>query len=110
MTPIAVASQRPWNHVSAGYIHTCALTLSQRAWCWGDNGSGRLGDGTTINRLKPVLVGEGMPFRQVSAGTQHSCGVARVYHGYCWGENGIGQVGVIPRGQYLKPVRVRGAM
>jgi alpha-tubulin suppressor-like RCC1 family protein len=82
------------------------LTLGQRAWCWGNNGQGRLGDGTTTNRLKPVLVGEGMPFRQVTAGFQHSCGVSRLRPAYCWGSNNTGQVGVIPHGEYPSPTRV----
>jgi alpha-tubulin suppressor-like RCC1 family protein len=110
LVPTAIASLRTWNHVSAGYEHTCALTLSQRAWCWGNNGSGRLGNGDTEGRVRPVLVGEGMPFRQVTAGTQHSCGVSRLRFGYCWGENSVGQLGVIPAGVYPVPTQVVGAM
>jgi alpha-tubulin suppressor-like RCC1 family protein len=96
--------------VVAGYEHTCALTLSGRAWCWGSNGSGRLGDGTTFTRLRPSPVAGGLLFRQLTAGTQHSCGVSRNYEGYCWGENGIGQVGVAGGTRFLSPVRVIGPM
>lgn len=42
--------------VTAGYLHTCALHEDHRVSCWGDNGSGQLGDGTTRNRSTPVAV------------------------------------------------------
>jgi len=106
LTPKRIASRNDWAEVSAAYEHTCALTTSQRAWCWGNNGQGRLGDNGTTTRLKPVLVGGGMAFRQVTAGMQHSCGVSRLRPGYCWGENNIGQVGVSPHGEYHTPTQV----
>src|SRR6266496_430809 len=40
--------------VSAGGVHTCGVTADNRAYCWGDNRYGELGDGTTTPRLVPV--------------------------------------------------------
>ena len=38
---------------SMGY-HTCAITTNDNAKCWGKGGSGKLGNGNTINKLTPV--------------------------------------------------------
>ena len=42
--------------VATGNGHTCAMTGSGGVKCWGDNGSGQLGDNSTTRRLTPVDV------------------------------------------------------
>lgn len=42
--------------VAAGAGHACAL-VGDRAWCWGRNEAGQLGDGTRVDRPAPVEVG-----------------------------------------------------
>ena len=50
------ASTLVFAQVSAGRDHTCGVTSDSRLFCWGLNGDGAVGDGTTINRLVPVRV------------------------------------------------------
>ncbi len=89
-SPVASASGQTLSDISAGGNHTCALSTSGEALCWGENRSGQLGDGSRTDRNKPVSAGGG--FTSVSAGEGYSCGIA---HGeaVCWGRNDKGQLG-----------------
>jgi hypothetical protein len=49
--------------LTAGHMHTCGLTVEGRAYCWGNNYAGALGDGTKTNRLVPTPVAGGLTFR-----------------------------------------------
>lgn len=79
--------------VSAGGVgHTCALTAQGTAFCWGWNGDGQLGDGTTTDRSTPVAVSTPIPFSTIGAGGAFTCGM-RGHQVWCWGANSFGQVG-----------------
>ena len=83
--------------VSAGERHSCAVTNDGGAYCWGDNSSGRLGNGSTNNSPEPVSAGsagalQGKTVASVSAGS-HSCAVTTVGAPFCWGDNASGQLG-----------------
>jgi alpha-tubulin suppressor-like RCC1 family protein len=76
--------------VTAGGDHTCGVN-SGALRCWGANGSGQVGDGTTSNRLIPTTVT--IPWVTLfAAGGNHTCAYAQ-RDVYCWGENGAGQLG-----------------
>lgn len=102
------ASALAFYQVSAGLTHTCGVTTTNRAYCWGNNGLGQLGDGTTTQRSKPVAVAGALRFRQVSAGDYHTCGVTTDYRAYCWGRNDDGTLGDGTETNRLTPVRVAG--
>src|SRR5215207_6100134 len=70
--------------VSVGSLYTCGVTTDNRAYCWGDNTYGRLGDGSTTRRLAPYPVATTLRFRQISAGDGHTCAVALDQRAYCW--------------------------
>lgn len=79
--------------VSAGAFHTCAVDVEGRAWCWGRNDQGQLGDGTTERRLAPTPVAGNRRYVEISAGAAHTCGRATDGTVLCWGANGDGEIG-----------------
>jgi alpha-tubulin suppressor-like RCC1 family protein len=96
--PRLVAGGRAFRTVDGGYYFTCGVTLANVGYCWGMNGDGRLGDGTTTERWTPVKVAGGLQFRQIATGIHQACGVTTGNIAYCWGN------------QDSKPVPVPGPM
>jgi alpha-tubulin suppressor-like RCC1 family protein len=56
LIPIAVGSGIAFEVVAVGNEHTCGLGRDRALYCWGSNGAGQLGDGTTTDQGAPVRV------------------------------------------------------
>ena len=93
--PRRVAGRIPFERVTAGTTQSCAIGSSDgRAYCWGSNNSGQLGDGSVDTiRLTPVAVNGGISFAQLSAGFIHTCGTSTDGRAFCWGDGFFGQLG-----------------
>lgn len=110
-TPIPVSgggAPAIFTSISAGYRHTCALVPGGTAFCWGNNDSAQLGDGTRGSANTPVPVSGGLSFTQISAGGDHTCGIAVGGTAYCWGSNAHGQLGtgIVGGGASAVPLQV----
>src|SRR5690606_39516671 len=82
--------------VSLGLLHTCALDTEGRAWCWGYNSLGELGDGnqgTPAPAPIQVATPEGIVLVDLGLGMSHSCAIDDSGLGWCWGYNDQGQLG-----------------
>jgi len=81
--------------VSTGWHHTCVITQDNSLQCWGANGFGQLGDGTTIHKTMPtkVSIDNGKAVMQVVTGWHHTCALSVDGILYCWGWNLFGQLG-----------------
>ncbi len=114
--PVAVNASsalqgRTVSSVSAGGNHSCAVA-DGRAFCWGANSSGQLGDGTSTQRVVPVAVDTsahlmGRAVSAISAGGNHSCAVADG-RAFCWGLGTSGQLGNGAVATSATPVPVSG--
>ena len=95
--------------ISAGYQHTCAVTTTGAAKCWGLNGYGQLGDGTKTTRVVPTPVtGLTSGVVSISAGYYHTCAVTTSGGVTCWGENDYGGLGIGNTTGSTVPVNVPG--
>ncbi len=95
--------------VSAGATHTCAVTTTGAAKCWGANESGQLGNNSTTPSPVPVSVfGLGADVASISSGGSHSCALTKTGGVKCWGSNGFGRLGNNSTAQSTVPVDVSG--
>ena len=81
--------------ISAGYNHTCAVTVSGGAKCWGLNTDGQLGNNTKTSSSVPVDVATlASGVASITAGSFHTCVKTLSGGAKCWGSNYSGQLGI----------------
>ncbi len=108
--------------LAVGGYHSCIVMSDDKVWCWGQNNSGELGNGTTVDSKVPVevtLTGVTIPGGVTIA--EVTCSAGNNYYGgsscmrlsdgavYCWGSGDGGQLGdntVIDRSAPAAPVDV----
>jgi len=91
-TPVAAAGIK-FAHVTVDREHTCAVPGDGAGMCWGYNGDGRLGTGTTTTTMEPAGVVGGFAFDTIAVGRDFTCGLDREGRASCWGGYGDDQLG-----------------
>lgn len=95
--------------VSVGATHVCAIAkdniadttgATRKAYCWGDNTNGQLGNRSTTTSWVPVAVDTqstsalyGKTITDISAGDNFTCALTTDATTACWGLNDNGQLG-----------------
>ena len=89
--------------VAFGYRHSCAILFNKKAYCWGENVSGQLGNSSNTQSLVPVAVNtsgvlNNKMITSIASAGYHTCVIASDegmpnYQVYCWGRNDFGQLG-----------------
>jgi alpha-tubulin suppressor-like RCC1 family protein len=129
LEPLIVSFSDRFEQLALSARSTCGITLDHRALCWGYNGFGQLGDGTTIRRPQPTPVAGAVKFKAIAlasgfaGGTDvalpvtniqgswaHACAIAETGEPYCWGWNAAGQVGDGSTDDKLAPTLVSGGL
>jgi alpha-tubulin suppressor-like RCC1 family protein len=130
-SPVAVASSLRFRGVSVGFWHSCGVTMTDLAYCWGGDQWGQIGDGAASGscavpighvacRKRPTLVAGGYRWRQVDAGGGNgpgednpepidggrTCGVTTDGRAFCWGDGTLGQNGDGTRSIRMAPSKV----
>jgi alpha-tubulin suppressor-like RCC1 family protein len=97
-----------FREIAPGFAHNCAIGTDDAAYCWGQNGSGQLGDGSATTRLVPAAVSGGFAFSTITSGATHSCALTLAGSAFCWGSNQAGQLGDGSTQQRANPTSVMG--
>lgn len=95
--PVVVDAGVTYSKISVGaaflWGFTCGITTGGELKCWGGNGHGGLGDGTTVQKNSPVLIDSGTSYLDISLKGEQSCAITSANVLKCWGYNFYGQVG-----------------
>ena len=113
---VSVAVVAPWatgaelTSLAAGMDSTCVVA-SGKAYCWGENNSGQLGNANTTDQETPVAVtATGVlsgTVDEIAVGEEHTCARSGG-SAYCWGSNKSGRLGDGTTTNSTQPVAVTG--
>lgn len=110
-------SQYSTYSTSYDYYQSCALRGDGTVWCWGYNGNGNLGDGTTNTRSYALRVANLQNIRSIfsqeffSGGSPYNTMFALENSNttlWAWGYNGAYNLGIYQSDAMLAPVAVQG--
>ena len=92
---------------NSGRSFSCGIDFGGKAWCWGQNDKGQLGDATTTDRLEPTPIISSEVFVAIDAGDRFACAMTIDRRVFCWGTNTGGELGTgVAGGFSMVPVQV----
>ena len=79
-----VTGGHKFRYISTAYQSVCAISIDNKAYCWGRNDAGQVGNGNQTDQFSPVYIMDNVA--QIETGTNSSC--AQTFDGknYCWGQ------------------------
>ena len=99
--------------MSTSDTSSCAVGTNGRAYCWGMNDRGQIGDGSsgTADRYTPRLVSYGdmsssEKIIDIGVGSKYACAVTNVGKTYCWGAGNNGRLGNDSLDDYSTPKQI----
>ncbi|MBA3394971.1 MAG: hypothetical protein H0T89_20155 [Deltaproteobacteria bacterium] len=99
-SPHLVDGPTRYTSISTGGNHTCAIEqTTSNVFCWGQNNTGQLGDGSEVTRAAPAAVETSGAIATYAASTittgyLHTCAIQADAALACWGFNSDGQLGI----------------
>jgi alpha-tubulin suppressor-like RCC1 family protein len=85
--PLLVMPTVPVRDVAVGDNHTCALSVEEFVYCWGD-----IYD-FAFQESRPVRTQADFRLTSLTSGSRHLCGLDDQGRAHCWGRNWRGQLG-----------------
>jgi alpha-tubulin suppressor-like RCC1 family protein len=107
-TPVAVTGLSDITAVAAGVDHALALRANGTVVSWGNNQTGKLGDGSTTTRLTPVAVSGLTNIVAIAAGQVSNAALDNTGHVWAWGEGFYGTLGQGNTSNSYTPIQVAG--
>ena len=92
-TPKKVLDEWDFVEVGGGVDWSLGLDSDGKAWTWGFNDRGQLGDGTNTTRYIPILVSDTIEFQKISTGDKTCIGIDKDGKLWSWGSGTYGALG-----------------
>ena len=100
LIPLPIAGQLNFVNISVGDSVACGTTADSKAYCWGSQKYGQLGNGVTSGgsaNAPALVIGAAskiaVSLSRVSAGGNHACGLSPSGAAFCWGQDSLFQLG-----------------
>jgi len=97
--PTPVSGGISFAQVTPGGGFTCGLDTQGKAYCWGINDYGQLGDGTRTQRSEPVPVLTSQRFTRIQSAGFATCALTESGQIWCWGDNSHSELGIETPGE-----------